>query len=101
MTVVKLLTLLALWNLAIGASIFVAVYHALARWWESSVGQNIMLLMSSLAAVCDLALLNIMLGRPDWMGWIFFVLYVVIGVAIWWRVGLVIKAQRRPGNKIH
>ena len=73
---------------------FVIVYHALARWWESRMGQNIMLLMASLASLADLLLLNVLLGRPEWMRWVFLGLYVVVGTATWWRLALLVKAQR-------
>ena len=102
------LFLVALGNIAAAATVFVIVYHALMRWWETAVGQNIMLLMFALAAICDLALVNVIAGRPDWMRWVFFVLYVAIGVAIWWRLFLLIKAYREqappvdePAQRIH
>ena len=88
------LYLAALWYVAAAATVFVIVYHALARWWESAVGINIMMLIASLAALADLLLVNVMLGRPDWMRWVFLALYVAVGSAIWWRVGLLVKAQR-------
>jgi hypothetical protein len=90
----SILYLAALWYVALGSTVFVIVYHALARWWESAMGLNIMLLMASLASLADLLLVNVMLGRPDWMRWVFLGLYVVIGTAIWWRVMLLVRAQR-------
>lgn len=88
------LYLLALWFVASGSTVFVIVYHSLARWWESPMGQNIMLLMFSLATLADLLLVNVLLDRPDWMRWVFLALYVAVGSAIWWRVALLVKAQR-------
>ena len=92
--ILNILYLVALWYVAAGSTVFVIVYHVLARWWESPMGQNIMLLMFSLAALADLLLVNVLLGRPDWMRWVFLALYVVVGSAIWWRVALLVKAQR-------
>jgi len=89
-----ILYLAALWYVALPSTAFVIVYHALARWWESPMGQNIMLLMASLAALADLLLVNVMLERPDWMRWVFLALYIVVGTAISWRLALLVKAQR-------
>lgn len=88
------LFILALGNIALATTLFVVLYHGLMRWWETAVGQNIMLLMAALAAITDLGLLNFILGRPDWMRWVFFGLYLVIGTAIWWRLALLIQAYR-------
>ena len=90
------LYLAALWYVAAATTVFVIVYHAIARWWESAMGQNIMLLMASLAALADLLLVNVLLDRPSWMRWVFLALYVAVGSAAWWRLGLLIKAQRPP-----
>lgn len=79
---------------ALAATVFVVVYHALARWWETAVGQNIMLLVGSLAALHVVGFLNIAFGRPDWMRWVLWTFYLAIGTAIWWRLGLLIRAQR-------
>lgn len=92
----RALQLAALWYVAIGTTAFAFVYHILARWWDTAVGQNIMLLMASLALLTDAVLANNLLGRPDWMRWVFLTLYVAIGTAAWWRLGLLIKAQRQP-----
>lgn len=89
--------LIALWNVAIGATIFCSVYHALARWWQSPMGVNIMMLVASLAAVSVALLVNIWLDRPDWMRWVFVGILATIGSAIWWRLALLVKAQR-PRN---
>ena len=89
-----ILYLSALWYVAAASTVFVIVYHALARWWESAVGINIMALLASLAVLADLLLVNVMLGRPDWMRWVFLGLYVIVGTVIWWRVALLVKAQR-------
>jgi hypothetical protein len=88
------LFILALGFIALGSTLFVVVYHGLMRWWETAVGQNIMLLMGALAAITDLALVNALIGRPDWMRWVFFGLYLAIGAAIWWRLALLIQAYR-------
>lgn len=92
----RFIYLAALCYVAAGATVFVIVYHALARWWESAMGQNIMLLMASLAAITDLALVNLLLDRPGWMRWVLWALYLLVGTSIWWRLGLLIKAQRQP-----
>lgn len=79
---------------ALGSTLFVVTYHILARWWETPVGQNVMLLMFALAATFDLWFLNRILDRPDWMVWPFAALVVTIGTAVWWRWALLLKAQR-------
>lgn len=94
------LFILALGLIALGSTLFVVVYHGLMRWWETAVGQNIMLLMGALAAITDLALVNTIIGRPDWMRWVFFGLYLVIGTAIWWRLALLIRAYREQAPPV-
>jgi len=94
MSPIDLATLIALWLMASGSTVFVIAYNALARWWESAVGINIMALIASLAALTDLLLVNASIGRPGWMRWVFAALCIVIGVVIWWRVLLLIRAQR-------
>lgn len=93
------LYVVALWYVASGTTAFVIVYHALARWWESAMGVNIMLLMAALASLADLLLVNVLLGRPEWMRWVFLGLYVVVGSATYWRLALLIKAQRPRNQK--
>jgi hypothetical protein len=90
----RTLQIVALWYVAAGTTLFAAIYHVLARWWDTAVGQNIMLLMASLALLTDAVLANLLLGRPEWMRWVFLALYVAIGTAAWWRLGLLVKAQR-------
>jgi hypothetical protein len=94
MSPIELATLISLWLMASGSTVFVVTYHALARWWESAVGINIMVLMASLAALTDLLLVNVSIGRPEWMRWVFAALCGVIGCVIWWRVVLLVRAQR-------
>lgn len=86
--------LLALGYVAAATSAFVVTYHILQRWWETAVGRNIMLMMASLAAITDLALVNVILGRPVWLRVVFWALYLVIGTAAWWRLYLVVQAYR-------
>ena len=91
---IEVFYLVVLVNAALASTAFVFAYHILAKWWETAVGRNVMLLMGALAAVFDLWLLNIMLGRPDWMVWVFGPLLALIGGSIWWRLRLLVKAQR-------
>jgi len=86
--------LAALAYVALPATLFVIVYHVIARWWETAIGRNIMLLVGSIATTLDLGFLNLALGRPEWMRWVFFACYMAIGTAIWIRLHLLIKAQR-------
>lgn len=83
--------LAALAYVAASTTSFVVVYHRLQRWWDTAVGRNIMLMMFSLAAITDLALVNNLLGRPVWMRWVFWALYLAIGSAAWWRLYLLLK----------
>lgn len=78
---------------ALAATTFTVVYHVTARWWETPMGRNIMLLIGSIAVVLDLALLFNMLGRPDWMRIALAVAYALIGTAIWRRLTILIDAQ--------
>ena len=79
---------------ALSAVAFVVVYHRRAYWWETAVGVNIMLLAGFIAALHIVGFLNVLLGRPDWMRWVLWAFYLGIGTTLWWRLGLLIKAQR-------
>jgi hypothetical protein len=88
---------------AIPSTLFVVVYHVLARWWETAVGRNVMLLMAALAATFDLWFLNRILDRPEWMLWALAGLVILVGSAIWWRLYLLVRAQReyQPSDRNH
>lgn len=94
------LYIVALGIIASGSTVFVILYQALMRWWETAVGQNIMLLMAGLAAITDLSFAFLLAGRPEWMRSAFFCLYVAIGTAIWWRVVLLIQAYREKAPPV-
>lgn len=90
----KALQFWALWYVAITTTAFVVTYHVLQRWWETPFGRNIMTLMSALAGLADAALVNNLLGRPDWMRVVFLALYVTIGTAALWRLFLLVESYR-------
>lgn len=90
----QLLSLIALGYIGAAATAFVIVYHVTARWWETPFGINMMVLIGALAGVCDLVFVFVALDRPPWMSWVFDGLYVVIGTTLWWRLRLLVQAQR-------
>ena len=91
-----MLNLLTLAYIGAACTTFVVVYHVLARWWESGMGRNMMVLVGGLAAVCDLVFLYIAVGHPGWMVYVFSGLYFVIGTTVWWRLGILVREQRAP-----
>lgn len=90
----NVLSLIALGYVGAAATAFVIVYHVTARWWEKPFGQNMMILIAALAAVCDLVFVFVALDRPAWMAWVFTALYLIIGTTLWWRLALLVEAQR-------
>jgi hypothetical protein len=78
---------------ALASTTFTVVYHVTARWWETIMGRNIMLLIGSIAAVLDLGLFFNLLGRPDWMRVALAFAFAVVGTAIWRRLTILIDAQ--------
>jgi hypothetical protein len=84
---------------ALAATIFALVYHVTARWWETAMGQNIMLLIGSIALVLDLGLASNLLGRPAWIVFVYLAAFAAIGTAIWWRLFILLDAQYRTKSK--
>lgn len=75
---------------------FTVVFHLLARWWRSRIGVNQMILFAGLAATFDLALFMMLAHAkpPVWLVWLGTFLYVAVGSAAWWRLGIMVRAQR-------
>ena len=79
---------------ALAATVFVIVYHVLAAWWRTPVGINIMALLASIAVTLDLALVFNLTTPPWWLPLLAAFLYFVMGTVIWWRLALLVSAQR-------
>jgi len=91
---------LALWMMGYAGAVstlFVIVYHCLARWWETGMGINAMSLVASLAVTLDLALW-VNLADVTWPGLVYVAafLYFAIGSIVLWRLAIVVHVQRPP-----
>lgn len=77
-----------------GTVLFVILYAILAPWWRSAHGRNVMLLMGVLALLFTLIAGTVLFGvewpfRPA----IRVIIFGLVGLAIWWRIVLLIKDQ--------
>lgn len=83
---------------ATGAVVFIACYAWTTRgaWLGSSVGRNVMSLMSAIAVVSFLAVAAIIWGT-DWphREVVRTVAWLSLAVPIWWRVIILFRVQRR------
>jgi hypothetical protein len=86
---------------AAGAVVFVASYAWTTRgaWRRSSVGRNVMSLMSAIMVVAGLAVAAIIWGT-DWSHreLVRTVAWLSIAVPIWWRVAILFRVQHRRRN---
>lgn len=92
--------------------IFTVLYAALAPWYRSQMGQNIMTLMATLAAVGVYGIYVNYLSRkanpeayaaaveaakklhyPIGFWQIRFILFVLLAIAVYWRIWLFVKSQ--------
>jgi hypothetical protein len=78
---------------ALIATAFIVVYHWSALWWRSHDGRHVMAFMASLAMVLDLAMLRLVVGRPEWFEAVRTLTFVTIPVVLSWRFAILIKAQ--------
>lgn len=78
---------------ALLATAFVIVYHFSAVWWESHDGRHVMAFMGALALVIDLAVLRLIVGRPEWFEIVRTLTFTAIPIVLAWRLAILIKAQ--------
>lgn len=77
-----------------GAVAFVVLYAAGTRdWYRSAIGRNLMAMPAVLAGLFAFTLASMLLTLPAWvwlggMG--------SLDAVLWWRVGLLWKAQHTP-----
>jgi hypothetical protein len=86
---------------SIACIVFVIAYSALAPWWKTSTGRMIMMLVGGLAGLAILTLIFAHFKDADTVRAIRSVLVALVGTALWWQAGAVIKVQiqrRRKGK---
>lgn len=79
---------------AAGSVLFVVLYHLRAPWWRSATGVHLMAFTASEAAVLSLSCVRIVVGDAPWFQAVRLVVFVSIPFVIWWRVVLLVQAQR-------
>lgn len=83
-------------------TVFIVVFHALARWWESATGRNVMLLSFSMWLILAVSYAPVALG-PDWLlrPYARIVAFGLLAWAIIDRTLIVIVEQRKKRAERH
>lgn len=74
------------------AVLFVALYLRSPGWWRSTMGQNLMVKMAILAGLLGLSLASMLWRVPPW-AWRGGM--ALLDAAIWWRLAILVRLQRR------
>lgn len=85
----------------IGCLVFCVLYGLRSRFWKTQIGVNLFAMMFVLFVLQGLSLLRLVVAE-QWFNehqvgirfWSFGALFVVV----WWRVAILIQAQRIPDN---
>lgn len=86
-------------NAFFAVAVFMATYHLLAPWYRSEVGRNIMAFMGCNQMLLALGVLQMLVGGMAPAPWSWFnvlraAAFAGLGVVVWWRWSLLIRAQR-------
>lgn len=82
------------WVAAIPVILFPVLYAVVARWWRTPVGRHEMGLALALLALVAIGLVRRAFGDGyAGEGGVRVVVYVVVAVALWWRLILLIRVQ--------
>lgn len=85
----------------LGALTFVVIYQLLADWRSSALGRNVMAFMGVCGILLLLAVLrNFVPWIDDHRDGLRLVCFSAVSVIIWWRVWLLIRAQRGSGQTV-
>jgi hypothetical protein len=84
----------------IGCALFVVLFLLRSRWWQTSMGRNVLAMMFVLAVLQGLSLVRLVVAE-EWFAehqvairfWSFLALFIVV----WWRVIILIKIQHDDG----
>lgn len=98
---IRALSNIALVGSLVGCVVFVFRYGFLSGWWKTGVGRNLLAFM----AAC-MVLLGLSASRMVFPGWfeahrdgLRLFSFALVFVVVWWRVVLLLKAQRRDAPK--
>lgn len=80
---------------AIPANLFVLFYAVWSPWYESVAGWHLMTFTANLALILDFAILRRWLGDVPWLNATFVVLYALVGLQLYWRLGLLVRSHHR------
>ena len=77
-----------------GATFFILLYGALAPWYRTPIGRNIMALMAVIALATGLATVTITMGL-EWPYRLALraLIWFLIATVVWWRVALLVREQ--------
>jgi hypothetical protein len=75
---------------ALLANLFVVLYPVFAPWRSTSFGRQMMTYGAVVAGMLDLSLVSLLSPVPLW---IWFIGYIMLGVALFWRLWLFVVTQ--------
>jgi hypothetical protein len=80
---------------------FCILYHAMAPWWRSQMGRNVMTYGLVVAAVLSLSVVRVAFDavvETPWFSILRLVLFAGVPVAIGWRIAILLRVQRQNGK---
>lgn len=81
---------------ATGAATFIVLYTMRAQWWHTELGWHLVVFPGSLGLLLTNGLVFRLVGDYPGRDVVNLVLFVVLVAAVWWRVALLVKANRDP-----
>ena len=86
---------------AVAATLFVAVYHLSARWWESAEGRHMMSFTAAMALILDYSGVRLLLAAlppvPPDVAVARAAVFDVVALLLVWRLELLWRLQIRDG----
>jgi hypothetical protein len=69
-------------------------------WWRTPLGRHLMSYMAVIAAVLGLGCLRLVIGQPPAFEAIRTAVFALVPVVMWWRLIVLVQAQRRDGGEL-
>lgn len=79
---------------ALPATLAFLVYGLGVTWWRSRWGKHLVGYMFAVALTLDLGVIRLFYLETPWFDWARVAAYVLVVVALWWRLLFVIQAWR-------
>lgn len=80
---------------AAGSLAFVVLYLRTRGWYRSPIGRNLMAMAAVLTALLLLVFVVRFIPSLDVRRWLWFGGLCALDAVLWWRVGLLLRLQRR------